>query len=69
MKITVITGREKNYRQQAKNLTNEGINLIQIKKKKKKMKKMKTQPNLVNDGSKEPQKQDEYSTSSSGKFN
>ena len=37
-------------------------------KKKKKMKKMKTQPNLVNDGSKEPQKQDEYSTSSSEKF-
>ena len=33
-------------------------------KKMKKMKKMKTQPNLVNDGSKEPQKQDEYSTSS-----
>ena len=31
------------------------------------MKKMKTKPNLVNDGSKEPQKHDKYSTSSSEK--
>ena len=44
------------------NLTNE-----ELKKKKKKKKKKKCQANLRNDGSKEPQEQDDYNTSSSEK--
>jgi len=64
--------REKNYRQQAKINTVHAVRhksdeqRVQIKKKKKKKKKNNL-PNLMNDGSKEPQEQDGYSPSPSEK--
>ena len=68
-KITVITVEKKiNYRQQVKNKKiNWRSDLIPNKEEKRRRKKKNNLPNLMNEGSKEPQEQDDYSTSSSEK--